>query len=79
MTTPLRQEVKVDIENIDLADWAARQRDDALRQIELFGPGGVKALLVMPDGTTQDITAGVITHQTENVAAFERLISALNH
>jgi hypothetical protein len=65
-------------QNIDLAEWAARQRDNALRQIELFGSEGVKALLVMPDGTTQDITSGVLEHQTGNAAMFERLISALS-
>uniref|UniRef100_B0T8V8 Uncharacterized protein n=1 Tax=Caulobacter sp. (strain K31) TaxID=366602 RepID=B0T8V8_CAUSK len=64
-------------ENSDLIAWCQRQRDEALRQMELFGPGGVKAILQMPDGTTQDITAGVLTHQTENAAVFQRLASAL--
>ena len=64
-------------ENSDLAAWCQRQRDEALRQIELFGAGGVKAVLQMPDGTTQEITAGVLTHQTENAAVFERLALAL--
>ncbi|WP_167351413.1 hypothetical protein [Collimonas fungivorans] len=50
---------------------------EARRQAEMFQPGGVKAILQMPDGTTQDITAGVIKHQIENAAVFERLISAL--
>jgi hypothetical protein len=31
----------------------------------------------MPDGSTQDITSGVIRHQTENVAVFERIALAL--
>lgn len=61
----------------DLIDWAIKQRDDALRQIDLFDRGGVKAQLLMPDGTTQDITSGVLSHQKANVAAFERLISRL--
>jgi len=61
----------------DLIEWAIKQRDDALRQIELFDREGVKAQLVMPDGTIQDITAGVLSHQTANADAFERLISAL--
>jgi uncharacterized protein YjbI with pentapeptide repeats len=61
----------------DLAAWCERQRDEASRQIELFGKGGVKALLQMPDGSTQDITAGVATHQVENVAKFECLAAAL--
>jgi hypothetical protein len=37
----------------------------------------VKALLEMPDGTIQDITSGVLTHQTQNAVVFERLVSAL--
>jgi uncharacterized protein YjbI with pentapeptide repeats len=61
----------------ELAAWCERQRDEASRQIELFGKSGVKALLQMPDGSTQDITAGVATHQAENVATFERLAAAL--
>lgn len=66
-------------EDIDLIEWCRQARIEARRQIELFSPGGVKALLQMPDGTTQDITAGVIKHQIENVAVFERLISALKY
>lgn len=61
----------------DLAEWCRNQRAEALRQIDLFGAGGVKALLQMPDGSTQDITPGVVTHQTENAAMFERITSAL--
>jgi hypothetical protein len=57
--------------------WCHRQHDEALRQIELFEARGAKAVLQMPDGTTHDITAGVVKHQTENTAIFERLISAL--
>lgn len=64
-------------ETIHLTDWARQQRDGALRQLQLFGAEGVKAQLVMPDGSTQDITAGVVEHQTQNVANFERLIVAL--
>jgi hypothetical protein len=63
-------------ESDDLVAWLHRQRDDAIRQIELFGAGGVRAILQMPDGATQDITSGVLKHQTENMAVFERLISA---
>ena len=44
----------------DLIEWAIKQRDDALHQIELFSRQGVKAQLVMPDGKVQDITAGVL-------------------
>jgi hypothetical protein len=65
-------------QEMEFIDWANQQREDALRQIELFGPGRVKAQLVMPDGSTQDITAAVLSHQKANVAAFERLILALN-
>jgi hypothetical protein len=61
-----------------LAEWAARERDNAVSQIELFGPKGVKAQLVMPDGATQEITQGVLDHQHKNIIAFERLIAALN-
>lgn len=64
-------------EHGDLVAWCQRQGDEALRQIELFGAGGVKAILQMPDGTTQDITAGVLTHQVENAAMFARLAAAL--
>lgn len=63
----------------DLVKWAIKQRDDALRQIELFGQNGVKAQLVMPDGNIQDITAAVLAHQTANADAFERLLSALKN
>jgi len=63
--------------NEELLTWAMQQRVDALRQIELFGRGGVKAQLLMPDGSAQDITAGVLSHQTANAEAFERLIAAL--
>jgi hypothetical protein len=63
----------------ELIEWATKQRDDALRQIELFGHAGVKAQLVMPDGTIQDITAGVLSHQKANAEAFERLILELTN
>jgi hypothetical protein len=61
----------------DLVEWCRNQRAEALRQMEMFGAGGVKAFLRMPDGSTMDITSGVLTHQTENVAMFERIASAL--
>ena len=61
----------------DLIAWANEQREDALRQVDLFSTGGVKAQLVMPDGTTQDITAGVLSHQKANVDAFTLLMSVL--
>ena len=61
----------------DLIEWANEQRKESLRQVDLFSNGGVKAQLVMPDGTTQDITAGVLSHQKANVDAFTRLVSAL--
>jgi triosephosphate isomerase len=61
----------------DLIEWAKEQRKEALRQIDLFSGGGVKAQLVMQDGTTQDITAAVLSHQKANVDAFTRLVSAL--
>ena len=63
----------------DLIEWAIKQRDDALHQIELFSRQGVKAQLVMPDGKVQDITAGVLSHQKANADAFERLITALKN
>lgn len=63
-------------EDSDLVEWFRKQGDEARRQIELFG-SGVKALLQTPDGSTQDITIGVVAHQTENMAVFERLIAAL--
>ena len=45
--------------------------------MEMFSAGGVKAVLHMPDGSTMDITSGVLSHQTENVAMFERIAAAL--
>ena len=62
----------------DLLVWASQERAEALRQLNLFGAAGIKALLQMPDGTTQEITAGVVEHQTRNAAAFEHLIAALS-
>ena len=67
----------MDDERDALIDWRRRARGDALRQLELFGPGGVKAMLRMPDGSTQDITDAVVRHQTENAPMFERLMAAL--
>ncbi len=64
-------------ERLDLIKWAEQQRDEAQRQIELFGSGGVRAQLLMPDGTTQDITEGVLSHQQTSAASFHRLITAL--
>ena len=61
----------------DLIEWANEQRKESLRQVDLFSNGGVKAQLVMPDGTTQDITAGVLSHQKANVDAFTHLVSVL--
>ena len=61
----------------DLIEWANEQREESLRQVDLFSNGGVKAQLVMPDGTTEDITAGVLSHQKANVDAFTSLVSAL--
>ena len=61
----------------DLIKWANDQREEALRQLDLFSNGGVKAQLVMPDGNTEDITAGVLSHQRANVEAFTDLVSAL--
>ena len=61
----------------DLIEWANEQRKESLRQVDLFSNGGVKAQLVMPDGTTEDITAGVLSHQKANVDALTSLVSAL--
>ncbi len=61
----------------DFIKWANEQRKEALRQVDLFGNGGVKAQLVMADGRTEDITAGVLSHQNANVEAFTDLVSAL--
>ncbi len=61
----------------DLIKWANEQRNEALRQVDLFSNRGVKAQLVMPDGNTEDITAGVLSHQRANVEAFTDLVSAL--
>ena len=61
----------------ELIEWANEQREEALRQVDLFGNGGVRAQLVIPDGTTQDITDGVLSHQKANIDAFTSLVSAL--
>lgn len=61
----------------DLLAWAVQERTEALRQLNLFGTMGIKALLQMPDETTQEITVDVIEHQTKNAAAFEYLIAAI--
>jgi hypothetical protein len=62
----------------DLLIWASQERAEALRQLDLFGTVGIKALLQMSDGTTQEITAGVVEHQAKNAAAFEHLIAVLS-
>lgn len=64
-------------EKTELADWCRKEREEALRQIELFGTGGVKAKLEMPDGSTEEITDSVIRHQKEVAAAYGRLIAVL--
>ena len=61
----------------DLIAWCQRQREEALGQIELFSSKGVKAMLQMPDGSMQEITAAVLRSQTENAAAMARIVSAL--
>jgi len=61
----------------DFIKCANEQREEALRQVDLFSNCGVKAQLVMPDGNTEDITAGVLSHQRANVEAFTDLVSAL--
>lgn len=64
-------------ERADIIDWCLSGQKAAREQLELFGAKGVKAVLQMPDGTTQDITEGVVKHQTQNLAAFERLLAFL--
>jgi len=64
-------------ERAELIAWCRGEQQDARRQLELFGSRGVKAVLQMPDGTTQDITDGVIKHQTKNVEVFARLLTVL--
>jgi len=61
----------------DFIKCANEQREEALRQVDLFSNCGVKAQLVMPDESTEDITAGVLSHQRANVEAFTDLVSAL--
>ena len=67
----------MDSEIDDLIAWCHQQREDAVRQIDLFTAQGVKAILHMPDATTLDITGAVLDHQIENITAFERLERAL--
>lgn len=62
----------------ELLAWAIQEHAEALRQLNLFGATRIKALLQMPDGTTQEITPSVVAHQTKNAAAFEHLIAALS-
>ena len=73
----MHERAKMITEREDLIAWAVGQREEALRQVDLFSRAGVKAQLIMPDGTIQDITAGVLSHQKENVDTFARLVSAL--
>ena len=61
----------------DLIEWCLGEQKDARRQLELFGSGGVRAVLQMPDGTTQDITDGVVRHQTKNLTLFDQLVTVL--
>ncbi len=61
----------------DLIKWMNEQREEALRQVDLFSNGGVKPQLVMPDGIAEGITAEVLSHQIANVEAFADLVSAL--
>ena len=64
-------------QDMDLTEWCLGELKSARDQMELFGAKGVKAMLQMPDGTTQDITEAVVRHQTKNLDAFERLLSFL--
>ncbi|NHK29011.1 hypothetical protein FF098_013895 [Parvularcula flava] len=61
----------------ELADWCRAEREEALRQIELFGNGGVKAKLEMPDGSVEEITESVVRHQKEVAEKYEHLIAVL--
>ena len=65
-------------ERDDLIAWCQQEQQGARRQLDLFAPDGIRALLQMPDGSTQDITEGVVRHQTEIIAAFDRLILVLS-
>ena len=49
-----------------LVDWCSKEMSAADQQMELFGPKGVRAVLIMPDGSQQDITPNVLAHQAEN-------------
>jgi len=61
----------------ELVKWCREEREEALRQIELFGTGGVKAKLEMPDGSVEEITESVVRHQREVVGKYEKLIAVL--
>lgn len=61
----------------ELANWCRDGREEALRQIELFGSGGVKAKLEMPDGSVAEITESVVRHQREVAEKYEQLVAVL--
>ncbi|GGC99593.1 hypothetical protein [Aquisalinus flavus] len=61
----------------ELVNWCREEREDALRQIELFAKGGVKAKLELPDGSEEEITETLVRHQKEFATKYERLIAVL--
>jgi hypothetical protein len=61
----------------DLAEWCRGEIKAAHEQAELFGAKGVRALLAMPDGTQQDITPNVLSHQSSNIEKLTELLALL--
>jgi len=66
-----------DQEVLSVIEWCKRQKETEASRSEFFTSQGVKAMLQMPDGATQDITEGVITNQRENAAMMDRIIAIL--
>lgn len=61
----------------ELVQWCQGKLESAVSQIDLFEAKGVKALLGMPDGSTQDITDAVIRDLRDNAKGMERLVAVL--
>ncbi len=61
----------------ELVRWCRGKLESAAGQIDLFEAKGVKALLGMPDGSTQDITEAVIRDLRDNAEGMGRVIALL--
>jgi seryl-tRNA(Sec) selenium transferase len=51
----------------DFLAWCRKERDSALKQIDLFTTGGAKAFVQNGDAAPMDITPNVVAHGREVV------------